>query len=92
MSQFDFVTAHRHVNPDGSLGGLVDDTADVSPTSWVHLSARVCDNVNIFGSSAINKDVVLKGYGTYVDYYFFIAQGEVVYKHSPNHPKIIGFC
>jgi len=72
---------HRHVNPDGSLGGLVDDTANVSPMSWVHETARVCDSVCVLGRSGINKDVVLCGCGTYYNCYFFVAQGEVVYRH-----------
>jgi len=53
MSQFDFVTAHRHVNPDGSLGGLVDDTADVSPTS---VGARDCVRLREFVTACALKE------------------------------------
>jgi hypothetical protein len=45
---FDFgdgaVPAHRHINPDGSLGGWVADTATVADTAWVTGFALVTGN------------------------------------------------
>ena len=42
---FDFgngsVPAHRHQNPDGTLGGWVADSATVATTAWVGEDARV---------------------------------------------------
>ena len=42
---FDFgngsVPAHRHQNPDGTLGGWVADSATVATTAWVGVDARV---------------------------------------------------
>ena len=35
------VPAHRHLNPDGSLGGWVADTATVAPTARIGENARV---------------------------------------------------
>ena len=35
------VPAHRHLNPDGKLGGWVADTATVAPTAWVFDYAQV---------------------------------------------------
>jgi hypothetical protein len=35
------VPAHRHVNPDGTLGGWVADSATVSPAATVHYTATV---------------------------------------------------
>lgn len=46
---FDFgqgeVPAHRHINPDGSVGGWVADTATVHPSVWVGPRALVWDTV-----------------------------------------------
>lgn len=53
------VPAHRHINPNGSIGGWVADTAYVAPTVRVSLNARifgyarVCDNAQILGSAKV---------------------------------------
>jgi len=81
--------AHRHVNPDGSLGGLVDDTAYVAYTSWVKKSARVCDNVCVEGRSTVHNNVILRGNEIYVDYFFCMSEGSLYIKHAPDMPKFI---
>jgi len=47
-------TAHRHVNPDGLLGGWVADTAYVDPTCYVHESAIVFDTAKVLGTSKVS--------------------------------------
>ena len=55
---FDFgrgpVPAHRHVNPDGSLGGWVANTARVFGTAWVFGDARVFGNAQVFGTAWVS--------------------------------------
>lgn len=54
---FDFgagpVPAHRHVNPDGSLGGWVADTAEVNDTAYVGLDARVSGNAQVLDRAIV---------------------------------------
>jgi len=49
---FDFgsgpVPAHRHKNPDGTVGGWVADTATVAPTAFIGLDALVYGNARVF--------------------------------------------
>jgi len=65
--------ARQHVNPDGSLGGYVADTAHVDATSYVHPYAFICDTAQVLGNSSIRqwsivknkfviKDAILKEY------------------------------
>lgn len=42
------VPAHRHTNPDGSVGGWVADTAYVDPTAYVSPYALVGRNAWFF--------------------------------------------
>lgn len=37
------VPAHRHTNPDGSVGGWVADSAEVHQTAWIHETATVAE-------------------------------------------------
>jgi hypothetical protein len=57
---FDFgdgpVLAHRHVNPDGSLGGWVADTATVEPTAYVGPDARVYGTARVFENAWVGGD------------------------------------
>jgi UDP-3-O-[3-hydroxymyristoyl] glucosamine N-acyltransferase len=65
MTTFDFgdsngmVPAHRHINPDGSIGGWVADTAFVEESVYMGGDARVFglatidDNVQVFDESEI---------------------------------------
>jgi len=42
------VPAHRHQNPDGSIGGWVADTATVAPTAEVGPEARIFDQARVY--------------------------------------------
>jgi hypothetical protein len=58
---FDFgngpVEAHRHINPNKSIGGWVANTATVEPTvyigyyAWVYGNARVSGNALVYGNA-----------------------------------------
>jgi len=50
------VPAHRHVNPDGTIGGWVADTAAVSPTATVGVDARVYDNAIVCGNARVYEN------------------------------------
>lgn len=47
------VEARRHVNPDGSAGGWVAETANVDPAAWVDPDACVFGNARVFGTAQI---------------------------------------
>jgi hypothetical protein len=47
------VPAHRHVNPDGSQGGWVADTAYVAPTAYVGVNARVYGSARVYGHAQV---------------------------------------
>ena len=57
MTTFDFedgkgpVSAHRHMNPDGTEGGWVADTASVADTCYIGYNARVSGNARIYGNA-----------------------------------------
>ena len=61
---FDFgtglVPAHRHVNPDGSVGGWVADTAYVSPTASIGPDVWVCDTARVFGEAELRGHVMVE--------------------------------
>ncbi len=45
------VPAHQHVNPDGSEGGWVAETASVASTCWVYGKARVYGEAQVSGEA-----------------------------------------
>lgn len=47
------VPAHRHINPDGSEGGWVADTAKVDNTVHVGRNAKIYESAQVFRSSQI---------------------------------------
>jgi carbonic anhydrase/acetyltransferase-like protein (isoleucine patch superfamily) len=47
------VPAHRHMNPDGSLGGWVAETAHVDSTCYIGYNALVYGCANVFKNSAV---------------------------------------
>jgi hypothetical protein len=53
MTKFDFgdsngmVPAHRHINPDGSIGGWVADTAFVDSSVYIGFEALVYNKARI---------------------------------------------
>jgi len=54
---FDFgngpVPAHRHKNPNGSIGGWVANTATVADTAYIGEDARVFDNAKVYGDARV---------------------------------------
>jgi len=74
----DEVPAHRHVNPDGSLGGWVADTAYVDPTSYVMWSAKVYDDARVLENSEISTGSKVCGNN-------FVEANNVTWTWSTNH-------
>ena len=62
---FDFgygpVPAHRHKNPDGSEGGWVAETAQVSGNARVSGNAWVYGNAQVFGNARVFGDAYASG-------------------------------
>lgn len=73
LRTFDFgdgrgpVPAHRHRNPDRSLGGWVAETAFVAPTALVvpeariYQQAQVLDRARVSGKARVSGDAQLSG-------------------------------
>ena len=61
------VPAHRHVNPDGSEGGWVAETAwvygdaRVFGDAWVFCTARVYGTARVFGNAWVSGDAWVYG-------------------------------
>ena len=67
------VPAHRHLNPDGSLGGMVADTARVASTvtvgpdalvygmADVHDQAMILDRAQVYGDASIMNKATICG-------------------------------
>src|SRR3989344_6028702 len=47
------VPAHQHVNPDGSVGGWIADTAQVAATAYIGPDAVVFGNAQVYGSAQV---------------------------------------
>lgn len=45
--------AKKHLNPDGSLGGLVSRDARVAASSYIDMNAKICDRSRIGEHSKI---------------------------------------
>lgn len=62
---FDFgagpVAAHRHVNPDGSVGGWVADTATVDATAHVGADAQVYGNARVSDTAQVYDTARVSG-------------------------------
>lgn len=41
------ISLHRHVNPDGSVGGLVSESAKIHPTSYIHETSIIGPDVTL---------------------------------------------
>jgi hypothetical protein len=73
MSTFNFgdgygpVPAKRHINPDGTEGGWVANTATVAATAYVgpdaqvYGNARVFDNARVFGKARVSGNAWVYG-------------------------------
>jgi len=65
METFDFglghVPAHRHVNPNTSIGGWVADTAWVYGNARVYGDARVYGNAQVYGNAWVSGNAWVYG-------------------------------
>ncbi len=50
------VPAHRHINPDGSIGGWVADTA------WVINESKVCVHAKVYGAAKVFNNATINDY------------------------------
>jgi carbonic anhydrase/acetyltransferase-like protein (isoleucine patch superfamily) len=53
----------RHTNPDGSIGGLVAETATVDESAWVAHGARVLGNAHVLDTSRVLDEAVVRDEG-----------------------------
>lgn len=71
LEEFDFgsgpTAARRHVNPDGSTGGWVAETADVEPGCTVAPDAVVFGNARVFGNSFVLGSAIVCDYARVKD-------------------------
>ena len=56
------IGSYRHINPDGSLGGIVSASSTVSNTSTLSAGATVCNHSNVSGNSIISGAVSILNY------------------------------
>ena len=65
--QYDFndgngpVPAHQHVNPDGSVGGWIADTAQVAATAYIGPDAVVFGNAQVSGDARVYGSALVYG-------------------------------
>ena len=55
------VPAHKHTNPDGSVGGWVAETASVENTCYIDEHAKVFGNARVFGNAKVYGDAEVYG-------------------------------
>lgn len=58
---------HRHTNPDGSIGGWVPDSADISPEAFVGQSAFVDPGSKLAAGQRVLDGQMLTKSGEIVD-------------------------
>lgn len=58
------VPAHRHVNPDGSIGGWVADSAFVAPTAYVGSHTKIFENAQILDNARVTDYAQVYGNAT----------------------------
>jgi len=61
------VPAARHINPDGSTGGWVAETATASTTAIIGRNAVVFGNANVSGNARIFEQARIHGRATVTD-------------------------
>ena len=67
VQTFDFrdgngsVPAHRHTNPDGTVGGWVAETAKVENTAWISGDTQVYGNALVYGDARISGNALVHG-------------------------------
>ena len=103
MKTFDFqdgmgqVPAHQHINPDGSRGGWVANTAKVSYTAyleinatvfghaWLSGEAHVFDQAQIYGNACVHGSTRISGHAQVCDQARVYGDAEV-----SGHAQICG--
>jgi hypothetical protein len=55
------IPAHRHVNPDGSEGGWVAETAQVDPSVYVGPNSEVFEFARVFKNVRLEENTVVSG-------------------------------
>jgi len=83
----------RHLNPDGTIGGLIDSRSKVSHEAYVGYNVKVCDRVTVESNVHLTGHVVLKN-RAWVGKYVQIKDlaevgGEVILRGEMNSPIII---
>lgn len=58
----DYFKMKQHINPDGSMGGLVAETAIVSKDTFLDISSQVLHFANIQKKSKIGKNCIIRNY------------------------------
>ena len=53
------VSAHRHINPDGTLGGWVANTVCVENTAFIGANARVFGNARVYDDAQVNQNMYI---------------------------------
>jgi len=76
------VKAHRHINPDKSIGGWVSDTVRVSGTACVSGNARVSGNACVSGNAWGKSPLYIQGtkHSLTVCKYGFLTIGCLTYE------------
>jgi NDP-sugar pyrophosphorylase family protein len=80
------VEAHRHVNPDGSVGGWVAKTATVSPTATIAFDAAVYGTAVVSGSARVLDKATVSGSAVVTD--ALIAGDATVEGNARIHGKV----
>lgn len=62
------VAAHCHMNPTGSFGGWVADTAYVAPTAYIGWKARVFGHASITDKALVVDSAVVYGFAQIEDH------------------------
>lgn len=78
---FGHVPAHRHINPDRSIGGWVAETATVEPTVYIEHSACVYNCARVLGEVTIHVHARVYGYAR-VHGYSTLFGNIQVYDHA----------
>ena len=70
----------QHINPDGSIGGLIDETAKVSKNTFLDQSSIIRDYALITGQNKIGKNCVIKDSARIHNSY--IGENNIIYHYS----------
>ncbi|MGC8730509.1 MAG: hypothetical protein ACP5RP_03970 [Candidatus Micrarchaeia archaeon] len=57
-----FRNFYRHINPDKSVGGFVEETAEVGPAAFTELQTLVIDHAKLLGSAKLLGHAMVGGW------------------------------